>query len=195
MAQEEIEITVPVVVTGSHGEGRSVEGDSGPRSDVVEATVAAIREQPDGFTVHATNDQVEIFVAVEIREQRPAADAPRHRDTRLVPDLFEAPVAPVPEEEIRAQTAADDVQIDETIAVDVSARNPSGDPRLDRTKALRIESVYVVEPRVGRYLAERPRGRRGTAIDSEQGGQQKHQRREAKYARREERRSGAAGHG
>ena len=136
MGEEQIEKAVPVVVA----EGRRVrvavvDDDARARRDVLERAVAAVAEQREGgrlsrphVSADAGNDQVEPSVAVEVGERRtgPLAD---ERDAGPRADLLEGPVAPVVEEQVRPDVAADDVQVDPPVAIVVARRHPAGDPR------------------------------------------------------------------
>src|SRR6266550_3649734 len=77
-------------------------------------------------------------------------------------DLLERAVTPVVEEQVRPDVAANDVEVDPSVAVVVTGRNSAGNPGGIAARAWRLGvPVLVREPGGGRDVRERPRARGG----------------------------------
>ena len=74
----------------------------------------------------ASRDEVEPAVAVDVGEGRPGAARPVERDAGRRADLLERAVAAVAEEQVGADVAAHDVEVDPAVAVVVAGGHAAG---------------------------------------------------------------------
>ena len=132
--QHHVEVAVEVVVAegrrdrvaGAHRlEARGV-------GDVGERPVAVVRVQHAGIALHAADEQVEVAVAVDVGEGRPAvqvaAAAGRGMvDARRRGDVREVVVAVVAVQQVRPDVAAHDVEVDVAVAVVVAGRDAAAE--------------------------------------------------------------------
>src|SRR5690606_4504715 len=156
----EIEVAVAIVIAERRGEARPREEELGRFRRVLEGPVAAVPEQGRESAVDAADEEVEIAVAVLVGEDGPGARDSFERDAGRLGDVRERPVAEVPEEPISPGRAADDVEIEPAVSVEVAgggaARHVARFVELDLDVAVRVR-----ESRRIRHIGEGPR--RGTS--------------------------------
>ncbi len=95
--------------------------EAGGRGDVAEAPVPIILEHHIA-TANRGHVQVGVAIVVDVRERRGHADLARHRDSGLSGDVLK-PAAPEILPELIAADLADEVNVEESIPVDVRYRD------------------------------------------------------------------------
>src|SRR3979409_2117174 len=100
MRQEQIQPTISVVVPRGGGNGRRREDQPAPRSCVGESAVAFVVKQSWGIALHRANEEIDVAVAIEIKEQWTTPRATLQRDARALPDVCERPVSEVAKQQV-----------------------------------------------------------------------------------------------
>jgi hypothetical protein len=132
------------------------------------------------LAVDAPHQQVEIPVAIEVRQERSATYAGGDRDARSLTDLFEATVPCISEEQVGAEISPNDVEVYEPVSVHIAARDAARDASFDRPQSGADEAMFVSETDLRRDLLKGQENGLLASCDSEKDDRDERGRQEAK---------------
>ena len=153
-------VAVQVVVAESGREGLlgTHRVDAGTSGDVVEGAVAVVAEQQRRIALQPAEEQVEVAVAIQVGERSSGMPVVETRRAGVGQagggrHLGEAEPAVVAVQQIGADVAADDEQVDVAVAVVVAGRSAASRHQVDEREPIDAEGPALeIDPRAVRDI-------------------------------------------
>ena len=144
---QEVQVPIPVVVGEAGADVRTGRELPAGACNLHEAPSRLLEER--GAWVERADKEIEVAVAVDVRERRPRRVLARERHAELLGSLAKGAVPFVEKEEVATRVAADDVEVGPAVAVDISPRCSAGDLPQDVDPGIFVPMLHGDSRRFG----------------------------------------------